>query len=309
MVVASSPGVDNLLALRDATFEGAFPFSPHYLNINPDTTIHYVDEGHGHPIVMLHGDPTWGFLYRNFIPPFSEKYRCLVPDQMGMGKSSVPSTPFPYRLHHHIANFEQFVLELNLTNITLLLHDWGGPVGLGFGIRHSERIKRIILLNTWAFAPWPGGSLPKLFNMIRSNLGEKFVLRRNGYLKPALTGGVYKAENLTTQIFEAYQAPYPTPDSRLALLSWSRDIPLEPTDPSFKMMKSIEQGLPKFSNRPILIIWGMRDPVLSPYVLSLWQEVYPLASVSRIKNASHFLQEDAPETIINLINSFLKANP
>lgn len=298
-----------MLALKDATFEGAFPFSPHYLNITTDTNIHYVDEGQGQPIVMLHGDPTWGFLYRNFIPPISDSFRCIVPDHMGMGKSSVPASPFPYRLHHHIANFEQLILELNLTDITLLLHDWGGPVGLGFAIRHPERIKRIVLMNTWAFAPWPGGSLPKLFNLIRSDRGEKFVIKKNGYLKPALTGGVYIAENLTSTVLEAYQAPYPTPDLRLALLSWSRDIPLEASDPSFKMMKSIEQRLQLFSNLPILIIWGMQDPVLSPYVLSLWQDVFPHASVSRIENASHFLQEDTPDTIIRVIHSFLKANP
>ena len=127
-----------MIELKDETWAGTWPFTPHYY-VNNDMTLHYVDEGQGEPLVLVHGDPTWGYLYRQFIPPLARHRRCIVPDHMGMGKSSVPRVPYPYYLQHHIANFAALMLSLDLYDITLVLHDWGGPVGLGFAIRHPAR--------------------------------------------------------------------------------------------------------------------------------------------------------------------------
>jgi cis-3-alkyl-4-acyloxetan-2-one decarboxylase len=297
-----------LINLKDETFDGTFPFTPHYFD-NNGFQMHFVDEGSGEPIVLVHGDPTWGYLYRNFIHALARHQRCIVPDHMGMGKSGVPQEPYPYRLEHHIANFENLLLHLDLHDITLVLHDWGGPVGLGFATRHPERVKRLVLMNTWAFAPWPGGSFPRLLEMIRSARGEKFVLEKNGYLEPALLGTTFHIENLTQEVMDAYRAPFPTPASRLALLCWSRDIPVSEADPSYAEMKRIERGLPQFINTPTLLVWGMRDPVLSEPVLRTWQSIYPRAITYEIEDASHFLQEDAPARIVNCIEEFLAANP
>ena len=148
-----------MLTIQHETFEGAFPFPPHYHMVY-GAAMHFVDEGSGEPIVMLHGDPTWGYLYRHFIPAFSQNYRCLVPDHLGMGKSDVPKDVSFYRLEQRIAHLEALLLHLDLRDITLVVHDWGGPVGLGFATRHPERIKRLVLLNTWASASWPGGPSP-----------------------------------------------------------------------------------------------------------------------------------------------------
>ena len=213
-----------MLAIKDEIFEGLFPFAPHYYS-HHGMEMHYVDEGSGEPVVMVHGDPTWGFLYRNFIPLLSQRYRCIVPDQMGMGKSAVPQERSLYRLEQHRANLEALLLDLNLHDITLVLHDWGGPVGFGFATRHPERIKRLVLMNTWAFAPWPGGPFPRLLELIRSERGEAFVLKKNSYLEPALKGTTHHPEHLTETIMQGYRAPFPTPESRLAMLCWSRDIP------------------------------------------------------------------------------------
>src|SRR5258708_4413738 len=229
--------------------------------------MHFVDEGSGEPIVLVHGDPTWGYLYRNFIHALARRQRCIVPDHMGMGKSGIPQEPYPYRLQHHIANFENLLLHLDLRNITLVLHDWGGPVGLGFATRHPERIKRLVLMNTWAFAPWPGGPFPRLLELIRSERGEAFVLKKNGYLEPALLGTTNHSARLKGVVMDAYKAPFPTPESRLAMLCWSRDIPVQESDISYAEMKRIERALPQFSNIPILLIWGMHDPVLPASVL------------------------------------------
>ena len=297
-----------MIDLKDETWAGTWPFAPHYY-VNNGVALHYVDEGQGEPLVLVHGDPTWGYLYRQFIPPLARQRRCIVPDHMGMGKSSVPPEPYPYRLQHHIANFTALLLSLDLYDITLVLHDWGGPVGLGFAIRHPARIKRLVLMNTWAFAPWPGGTLPRLLEVIRSARGDKFVLERNGYLAPALQGTTHHTERLTTTVMEAYQAPFPTPASRLALLCWSRDIPTQVSDPSYAEMQQIEQHLGQFARLPILLVWGMRDPVLGEPVLGRWQQIFPHASTRLVADASHFVPEDAPEQVVGWIEAFLAAHP
>ena len=293
-----------MISMQEETFDGPFPFAPHYHDMS-GFAMHYVDEGQGEPVVMLHGDPTWGYLYRNFIPPLAARARCIVPDLMGMGKSGVPPEPYPYRLRHHIAHLEMLLLALDVRNMTLVLHDWGGPVGLGFAVRHPERIHRLVLMNTWAFAAWPGGPLPRLLNIIRSDRGERFVLEKHGYLEPALLGTTFYPEHLTPTVLRAYHAPFPTPASRLALLCWSRDIPLTAADPSYGDMQHIEHGLVQFNNRPVLLVWGMQDPVLPPAVLRQWQCLYPQAHTVKIANASHFLQEDTPEQVVSCITRFL----
>lgn len=297
-----------MLAIKDETFGGTFPFAPHYYSIN-GVDLHFVDEGSGEPVVMVHGDPTWGYLYRHFIPPLSQHYRCVVPDLMGMGKSAIPQERALYRLQQHRANLEALLLHLDLRDITLVLHDWGGPVGLGAATLHPERIKRLVLMNTWAFAPWPAGSLPRLLELIRSARGEAFVLQKNGYLEPALRGTTFHAEKLTQSVMEAYLAPFPTPESRLAMLCWSQDIPVQETDVSYAEMKRIEAGLPEFSRIPILLVWGMRDPVLSTPVLRRWQQLYPQSTTLELEDAGHFLQEDAPERIVQYIETFLQTAP
>src|SRR5579859_6030888 len=297
-----------MIGIKDETFEGTFPFTPRYYEVN-GFEMHFVDEGKGEPLVMLHGDPTWGYLYRQFIPMLSQHHRCIVPDHMGMGKSGVPQEPYPYRLEHHIANLEKLLNQLDLRSMTLVLHDWGGPVGLGFATRYPQRIKRLVLMNTWAFAPWPGGSFPRLLEIIRSARGENFVLQKNGYLEPALLGTTHHTEHLTQTAMNAYRAPFPTPESRLAMLCWSRDIPVSETDPSYAEMKRIERNLSQFLDTPTLLVWGMRDPVLSEPVLRTWQSIYPQAITYEIEDASHFLQEDAPARIVNCIEEFLAVNP
>jgi haloalkane dehalogenase len=300
--------------IKDETFGGAYPYAPRFSDAG-GFAMHYVDEGEGEPVLMLHGDPAWGYLWRKFIPALSRKRRVIVPDHMGMGKSDAPAEPYPYLLRHHIANLEALVLSLGLSDITLVVHDWGGPVGLGFAVRHPEMIKRLVITNTWAFARWPGLSrrssaepeapFPKLIEMIRSPRGEQFVLEKNGYAARAIAGTVNYPEKLTPDVMTAYLAPFPTPESRRALLCWSRDITVAEGDPSWEDMKRIEDKLPLFSSTPVLIVWGMLDPVLPPSVLEMWKRVYPRAQVLEIPDASHFLQEDAPDAVLAAIEDFL----
>ncbi|MDH3601898.1 MAG: alpha/beta fold hydrolase [Candidatus Tectomicrobia bacterium] len=297
-----------MLSIKDETFDGTFPYTPHYHQAL-GVAMHYVDEGQGEPIVMLHGDPTWGYLYRRIIPPLATHYRCIVPDFMGMGKSDVPQTPFPYRLHHHIEHLEAVLLALDLDAMTLVLHDWGGPVGLGFTTRHPDRIKRLVLMNTWGVALWPGEPLGRILMLIRSKRGERFVLEKHGYLEPALVGTPHHPEHLTPTALRAYHAPFPTPESRLALLCWTRDIVLHRTDPSYAEMARVEAALDQFHATPVHLIWGMRDPVLPASVLHMWQRQYPQATTYEIAAAGHFLQEDAPEQVAHQIAMFIASHP
>lgn len=228
---------------------------------------------------------------------------------MGMGKSGTPPERERYRLAQHIDNLEGLLLALDLSDITLVLHDWGGPVGLGFAARHRQRVKRLALMNTWAFAPWPGGPLPRLLEIIRSRRGEHFVLERNGYVEPALRGGTCHPERITAALLAAYLAPFPTPESRIALLGWSRDIPLGAGDPSFAEMTRIEGALPAFAPVPALVVWGLRDSVLTAPVLERWRHALPRASVVAVEDAGHFLQEDAPQAVVAALERFLAAHP
>lgn len=293
--------------IKSETFCDTYPYKPNYRHVN-GFDMHFVDEGNGEPVVLLHGDPTWGYLWRNIIPAIAKTARCIVPDHMGMGKSEVPRKPFPYRLVHHIANIEELITDLDLCNITLVVHDWGGPVGLGFAILHPDRIKRLVISNTWASARWPSAPFPRLIEMIRSTNGEKFVLEKNGYLERALTGTTHHAERISGPVMDAYRAPFPTPESRVSMLCWSRDIPVTESDPSFPEMQRIENNLHLFTKIPSLIVWGMLDPVLPDSVLRWWQNIFPHATVHKIHDASHFLQEDAPQEIAAYITDFIVSN-
>lgn len=293
--------------IKDETFGGAYPFTPRFSD-SGGFTMHYIDEGEGEPVLMLHGDPTWGYLWRKFIPALSQKMRVIVPDHMGMGKSDAPASPYPYLLRHHIENLEALVLSLGLSDISLVVHDWGGPVGLGFAVKHPELIKRLVITNTWAFARWPNMPFPKLIEMIRSPRGEQFVLEKNGYVARAMAGTVNYPGKLTPDVMNAYLAPFPTPETRRALLCWSRDIPVNEGDASWDDFKHIEDNLRLFSNTPVLIVWGMLDPVLPPDVLEMWRRIYPGARVVEIPDASHFLQEDSPDAVLGAIGEFLGGN-
>ena len=293
-----------MIGIKDETFSGSYPFKPNYLDIG-GFKMHYVDQGEGEPVVMLHGDPTWGYLWRKFILLISDTHRAIVPDHMGMGKSSVPKDPYPYLLRHHIFNLEELITSLELRDITLVLHDWGGPVGMGFAVRHPGLIKRLVLMNTWAFAKWPGGEFPRLLEIIRSERGESFVLEKNGYIKRALLGTANYPENYTSKVLNAYLSPFPTPESRLALLCWSRDISVSESDLSYGEMNHIEDKLSLFDDIPVLLIWGILDPVLPGSVLEKWRRIYPHAQVCEIEDASHFLQEDSPKRVIGEIKQFL----
>ncbi len=292
--------------LTNETFGGSWPFAPRFFE-HEGVRLHYADEGLGEPIVMLHGNPTWGYLYRKFIAALSQTNRCVVPDHMGFGKSEKPLNK-PYTLAQHIENFTALVLRLDLRDATLVMQDWGGPIGLGFAVAHPDRIKRLVILNTWAFRIPGGARLHPLLELFRQpQVGEALVQGLNLFVEGFLPAGVYHKERIDT-IMPAYRAPFPDWNSRVGVLAFPRDIPVGDDHPSTPTMGRIQDNLAQLQV-PTMIIWAMHDPAIPPPLIDAWKNVYPHAEVHRLETASHYLQEDEPEQIVALLQDFLRRNP
>ncbi|MBS7268528.1 MAG: alpha/beta fold hydrolase [Candidatus Freyarchaeota archaeon] len=289
--------------ILNETFDGTFPFKPHFKNIN-GFRMHYVDEGKGEPIVCLHGEPTWGYLYRNFIPPLSKTHRVIVPDHMGFGKSDVPQDK-PYTLAQHIDNLTKLLLELDLKDITLVGQDWGGPIMFGFAVNHPQRVKRLVIMNT-AVGVMPEGSRTWVSNMEEQGTYDGFFENLRETLPILLKrGGVGKDTKVTDTMIRAYTAPFPDKASTKGAKAFPRDIPVGMKHPSAKVMKDILDKLHILRDKPKIIIWGLQDPVFPRSTIDWWLKIYPGTKVYELPEASHFLQEDAPEKIVKIIQEFL----
>lgn len=291
-------GVD----LPDAV-RAAFPFESRFQRV-AGGGMHYVDEGSGSPVLLLHGNPTWSFLYRRFIPPLAERHRVVAPDHLGFGLSDKPAGA-PYGLEWHIRNLTDLIRALDLTDITLVVQDWGGPIGLGFATEHADRIAKLVVLNTWAFTLPGGAQLAPFLAWIREpNRGERLVLEENFLVERGIPQGIHDQKRVTPELMAAYRAPFPDARSRRSILAQVRDIPVGSSGQSAPRMAAIQAGLQRLK-LPVCIIWGERDPVFSEQVLQLWRLHFPSAEVHLLADASHFLQEDAPDEIIAIMQEFL----
>lgn len=284
--------------LRDETFNGNFPYKPHFQEIN-GFQMHYIDEGKGEPIVMFHGMPTWGYLYRNFIKELSNTNRTIAPDQMGFGKSDVPQD-MPYRLKQHLDNTEKLLLGLDLRDITLIVQDWGGPIGLGFGVRHPDRIKRLVIMNT-SIGVMKEGTKPWYQPLVERGIYESVISNVEQLVK----SGIYNKRNITKSTLKAYAAPFPNNELLIGAFAWPKDIPVGDSHPSAAPMREIRQKLGLLKDKKKILVWGMSDPIFPVKTISWWQKIYPGIKTFKIENASHFLQEDAPGEIISIIQDFL----
>jgi haloalkane dehalogenase len=285
-----------------------YPFSSHFLEIN-GLSYHYLDEGRGDPVVMVHGNPTWSFYFRNLVKGLSPDYRVIVPDHMGCGLSEKPGEDrYDFRLSSRIHDLELLLDQLGLNRpVTLILHDWGGAIGLGYALRHPDRISRIILMNTAAFFPPEGKKLPFRLHLLKrfGALARIAVLGGNLFSRAALVMAPRKA--LGREVRKGLCAPYNSWNNRLATLKFVEDIPLAPADPSYPLLEWLDQNLHRLSPIPMLILWGMHDFVFDPDYLAEWQRRFPRARIHRYPEAGHYLLEDAPERIRVDILNFLKS--
>jgi len=283
-------------------FEGTFPFKPNFKTIN-HFRMHYVDEGKGEPIVCLRGEPTWGYLYRKFIPPLSKTNRMIVPDHMGFGKSDVPQNK-SYTLAQHVDNLTKLLIDLDLEDITLVGQDWGGPIMFGFAVNHPDRVKRLVIMNT-GIGVFPEGTRTWVSDMVEKGSFESILGNLRKYLPSLLSQGVSKTTKVTNTMIRAYTAPFPDKASCKGAMAFPLDIPVGREHPSAPLMYSIFEKRTLLRGKAKVVIWGLQDPVFPRFILDWWIKDNPKIEVHKLPEASHFLQEDAPEKIIKIMKVFL----
>ena len=293
-----------------APFRHLYPFTSFYADVN-GFSMHYVDEGNGEPVVMLHGNPTWSFYYRELIKGLSNSYRCIAPDHIGCGLSDRPSiSEYGFRLQDRVADFSAFIEALGIKEkLTLVLHDWGGMIGTAFAVRCPERIGRLVVLNTAAFLKPRHKPLPWTLKLIRNLplMAVPAVLGLNLFARGA--AWTASAKGLRPDARAGLLAPYNGRRNRLATLKFVQDIPLSPADPSYSVAAQVDAGLERLAAKPTLIAWGMRDFVFDRDYLTEWRRRFPGAEVHCFPDSGHYVLEDAGERLLPLVKDFLQRHP
>ena len=285
---------------RFASLEG-YDFAPNYLVLTGDLDglrMHYVDEGEGSPILLLHGEPTWSFLYRKMIPGLMGSGRVLSPDYIGFGRSDKVTEMDWYTYDRHVDSVKSFIEALDLRDITLVVHDWGGPIGLRLAVENEDRFARLVILNTAVFRPRPGKPPNQAFLQWR-----EFAMKNPdlpvGFILQGAT-----ATDLSEAVIAGYEAPFVTPASKAGVAAFPVIVPLSVDDPGATEMAATSEALTKWS-KPTLVAFSDSDPLFSPRVGEALSERIPGATFTVVEGASHFLQEDRGEAIADLVRSFV----
>jgi pimeloyl-ACP methyl ester carboxylesterase len=289
-----------------------YPFEGRRFDRGGGIRMHWLDEGPttGEPVVMVHGNPTWSIYYRGLVVALRDRHRCIVPDHVGMGLSDKPGDrDYTYTLASRIDDLERLLAHAGVTrDVTLVVHDWGGAIGMGWAVRHPERVKRLVILNTGAFHLPRAKSFPAALSLTRTPLGAALVRGANAFARTAARVCVTK-EAMSRDLRRAYVAPYDDWDARIATLRFVEDIPLAPSDRAYPEITRIEEGLAAFRATPALICWGMKDFVFDRHFLAEWERRLPDADVHRFERAGHYVLEDEGDAISQLVRRFLDAHP
>ncbi len=284
-----------------------YPFKSNFFDRGSGLRMHYLDEGTGPPVLMVHGNPSWSFYYRNLVTALSATHRCIVPDHIGMGMSDKPGDEdYEYTLARRIDDLAALIDSLELTQpLTLVVHDWGGMIGFGWAVQNPGRVSRLVILNTAAFPLPADKAFPGPLRLTRTPLGAFLVRGFNAFSWGATVVGC-KLSKMTPAISRAYRAPYDSWVNRIATLRFVQDIPLGPEDPGFERIQSIADNLHRFESTPAMIVWGAKDFVFDDAFLRQWQTYLPQAAVHRQADAGHYVLEDAADTVIPLIADFIR---
>jgi haloalkane dehalogenase len=288
---------DNLLP---GFLRAEFPFESRFLDLDGHR-LHYVDEGSGPAVLMVHGNPTWSFFYRDLIKNLSATQRCIAVDHLGCGLSDKPAN-YNYNLASHIRNLQRLIDSLNLESFDLVVHDWGGPIGLGAVMEYQHRVNSMVIMNTAAFR---SSRVPLRIRLCRAPvIGNLLVRGLNGFCKPA----VFMAVNRRPLSFDAKRGflyPYANWTNRVAVSGFVKDIPDREGHPSHSLLAEIEESLSGLSTHKILLAWGGADFCFNQDFLARWQEILPEARTFLVPDAGHYLLEDAGAEIIPEIREFL----
>ncbi|GAB3100389.1 alpha/beta fold hydrolase [Lysobacter terrae] len=294
-----------------------YPFAPQRIEIRPGIAMSYLDEGprDGEVVVMLHGNPSWSYYWRKLVlglrdPAAGKGYRCIVPDHIGMGLSDKPAEGrYRYTLQSRIDDVETLLTRLGITGpVTLAVHDWGGGIGFGWGLKHSKQIKRLVILNTGAFPLPQAKPLPKSLKLGRDlALGTLLIRGFNAFSSVASFVGVEK--KMPADVRRAYVAPYDSWANRIATSRFVQDIPLNESDPAWPLVEAMGRKLPEYADRPVFIGWGLRDFVFDKHFLDGFNRALPRAEVHAFADANHYVLEDKADVLVPAIRRFLDAHP
>jgi len=276
-----------------------YPFQHHRL-ILPAGQMHYVDEGEGTPVVFVHGTPAWSFVWRQQIKSLSRSCRCIAPDHLGFGLSDKPAD-FAYTPEAHADNLERLIEHLQLKDITLVVHDFGGPIGLRYALRHPENVQNLVILNTWMWSLEEERNMMKISNFLRGAIGRFLYLQLGFSPRVLLPQGYHARKHLTRDVHRHYLKPLSAAASRLG--SWRFAVSLQEANPYFAALWDQRQALQQINKR---IIWGEKDKLLPLHFLDKWQQAFPETPVIRLR-AGHFLQEEQGSQLTEAILSLVQA--
>ena len=276
-----------------------YPFEDHWLPYH-DGSIHYVDEGTGVTVLLLHGNPTWSYLYRDVVKELRGECRLVAPDYPGFGMSKAP-TKYGFTPQEHSAAVAYLIDQLELKNLVLVVQDWGGPIGMNYAVRNRANLRGLVVMNTWA---WPASILQTIFSLAMGGwpIGYWLQTRRNYFAKSMLPDGIYHAERVTESFRKAYTDPFPTPRSRIPTWVFPRQI-----RKSRSWLADIESKLTNLSDLPAQILWGTHDdPGFPLSEMARWQGYLKMNETETLDDASHSVQEDRPDRVVAAIRSVLK---
>jgi haloalkane dehalogenase len=282
----------------DSRFEDlpGYAFEPRYVE-QDGLRMHYVDEGEGDPVLLLHGEPTWAYLYRKVIPRLTSSCRCVAPDYFGFGRSDKPTEPGWYSYDRHVDSIARFADHLDLRNTTVVMQDWGGPIGLRFAVEHPDRVARLVVLNTGIGARAPNDEWLR-FQAFMRRVGTDIVagqLIRLTLVQP-----------VGDEVIAAYDAPFPVPESRVGIVQFPELVATSSDHPSAPAMLAVREALRSY-DRPALVLFSDGDPIFGRAAAELMAGLLPGAELDPpLAGAGHFLQEDRGEAIGDRIAAWLR---
>jgi cis-3-alkyl-4-acyloxetan-2-one decarboxylase len=286
-----------------------YPFTPARIDIRPGVALSYLDEGprDGEVVVMLHGNPSWSYYWRHLVLGLRDRYRCIVPDHVGMGLSDKPDdAAYRYTLQSRVEDLDALLERLGITGpVTLAVHDWGGMIGMGWAMRHAAQVQRWIVLNTAMFTLPQAKAMPWQLSLGRDlKVGALLIRGFNAFSGLASYFGVER--RMPADVRRAYVAPYDSWRNRIATLRFVQDIPLGAGDPAWSLVEAGGRALPSFADRPAFLGWGLRDVVFDHHCLAAFQGAWPNADVHAFADANHYVLEDKHEVLVPAIRAFLE---
>ncbi len=275
-----------------------YPFASHYFQTAAGK-LHYVDEGSGEPVVMLHGNPAWSFLYRNLIKHMRGQYRCIAPDHIGFGRSDKPFD-WGYLPEQHAQNLAALIDHLGLKDITLVVNDWGGPIGVQYAVTHPENVKRFVVLNTWAWPVKDDFHFTSFSAFMGGPIGRWLIRARNFFAGTFMRAAFGDKSRLSKATHEQYLRALPTAESRKGCYVFPKQIVA-----SSAWLAEIWGRISVLKDKPTLFVWGMKDVAFREKELLRWQGALPNSRTVRLPTVGHFVAEEAPEELRQAVSTFL----